>query len=303
MTIIKPKKLKKGDTVGILAVSGAIREYDNILKAKTFFENEGYNVIVSDTCRNSHSYMAGINDDDCVNALHDFFENDEINAIVCGRGGYGTLRLIDKIDWNIIRNNPKIFAGYSDITVLLNLIYKKTGLITFHSPMCNGDFASSVNEYTKKSFFDTLSGKKRSITAQNSLTYFKGSAEGILFGGNLTVLASLCGLDFIPENNLILFIEDLNEPVYKTDRALTQLFNIKPFKDRVKGIAVGKFKNVEDYNKLNSLLKEFSEKLSVPMCDGFNITHERTKDTVPVGINAVFNSDSGEISYLEDYVI
>lgn len=302
MTIIKPQKLKIGDTIGILAVSGQIKEYENILNAKKFFEKEGFNVVISETCKTSHRYMAGRNDDECVKTFHDFFENKDINAIVCARGGYGTIRLLDKINWNTVKNNPKIFAGYSDITALLCMIYKNTGLITFHSPMCNGDFASEVDEYTKNSFFNTLSGNTKKIRAINSKNFYEGSAEGYLFGGNLTVLASLCGLDFIPDKNLILFLEDLNEPVYKTDRALTQLFNIKEIKERVKGISIGEFKDVNDTQMLNTVINEFAQKIKIPVCDGFRITHNKTKDTIPLGANAIFNSSLGEISLTESYV-
>ena len=98
MNIIKPKKLKIGDTIGILAVSGKIKEYQRIENAKKFFENEGYNVIVSETCKTSHRYMAGSSDEECIRNLEEFFSNKKINAILCARGGYGTLRLINKIN-------------------------------------------------------------------------------------------------------------------------------------------------------------------------------------------------------------
>lgn len=302
MTIIKPKKLKIGDTIGILAVSGKIKEYENILNAKKFFENEGFKVVISETCKTSHRYMAGKNDEECVKAFQEFFENKDINAIVCARGGYGTIRLLDKIDWNIVKNNPKIFAGYSDITALLCMIYKKTGLITFHSPMCNGDFASNVDEYTKNSFFNTLSGNTKSIQAVGSKIFYEGITDGHLFGGNLTVLASLCGLDFIPRENLILFLEDLNEPVYKIDRTLTQLFNIIEFKENVKGIAIGEFKDISDTSMLDMIIKEIAQKLKIPVCDGFKITHNKTKDTIPVGASAIFDSNLGKISISDGYV-
>ena len=163
MKIIKPKKLKKGDTIGILAVSGKINDYEKIEQAKAFFEKEGYNVVVSDTCKTSHRYLAGITDDDCVDVLHSYFQDEKIDMILCARGGYGTIRLLDKIDFNIIKNNPKIFAGYSDITALLNLIYKKTGMITFHSPMPYGDFSCDISCYTKDSFINILNKAKETL--------------------------------------------------------------------------------------------------------------------------------------------
>ena len=302
MKTIKPKKLQKGDTIGILAVSGRIKEYEKIENAANYLKKQGYKVIISDTCKTSHRYMAGKCDADCINAFHEFFKNKEIDAILCARGGYGTLRLLDKIDWNLIKHNPKIFAGYSDITTLLNTIYKKTGLITFHSAMANGDFGGSIEEYTAKSFFDTLNGKTKKYKTENGECLKKGKAKGILWGGNLSTLAALCGTNFVPDEDLILFLEDLNEPVYKIDKMLTQLFNVPKIAKSVKGIAFGEFQDVEDLLMLREVQTELAKKHNIPACTGFKFTHNKIKDTIPVGIQAELNADKGTISILEDYV-
>ncbi len=301
MKIIKPNKLKKGNTIGILAISGRIKDFENIEKAKSFFEEEGYKVVISETCKSSHRYMAGLNDDECINELHKFFSDKNIDVILCARGGYGTLRLIDKIDWELIKNNPKIFAGYSDITTLLNLIYKKTGLITFHSAMPNGDFSKEIDDYTKAAFFNTLEGKTICYHAYNSSIFKEGEAVGKLWGGNLSTLCALCGTNFIPNEDLILFLEDLNEPVYKIDRMLTQLFNIDKLRKNVKGIAIGEFKDIEDKNQLDEVILELANKLNIPICDGFKITHNKIKDTLPIGIKVYFNANAGIIKILEEY--
>ena len=301
MKIIKPNKLKKGNTIGILAISGRIKNFENIEKAKSFFEEEGYKVVISETCKSSHRYMAGLNDDECINELHKFFSDKNIDVILCARGGYGTLRLIDKIDWELIKNNPKIFAGYSDITTLLNLIYKKTGLITFHSAMPNGDFSKEIDDYTKAAFFNTLEGKTICYHAYNSSIFKEGEAVGKLWGGNLSTLCALCGTNFIPNEDLILFLEDLNEPVYKIDKMLTQLFNIDKLRKNVRGIAIGEFKDIEDKNQLDEVILELANKLNIPICDGFKITHNKIKDTLPIGIKVYFNANAGIIKILEDY--
>ncbi len=303
MKTIKPKKLNKGDTIGILAVSGRIKEFERINRAKCFFENQGYRTVISNTCKTSHRYMAGIDDDDCIKNLHGFFKNKEINAIVCARGGYGVLRLINKINWDIIKDNPKIFAGYSDITILLNMIYKKTGLITFHSAMANGDFGDVIEEYTKNGFFYALEGRTINLNAQNSKVFYKGAAQGRLWGGNLSSLVSLCGTNFIPDEDLILFLEDLNEPVYKIDKMLTQLFNMEKIKKHVKGIALGEFKDIEDKNRLDEVISEFAYFLKIPVCDGFKITHGKIKDTFPYAVKVTFYSEKGLIVFDENYVI
>lgn len=302
MKTLKPKKLKKGDTIGILAVSGRIKEFERIKNASNYFKNMGFNVVISDTCLTSHGYMAGKSDEDLTNTFHKFFLDENISAIICARGGYGTLRLVNNIDWQIVQNNPKIFAGYSDITTLLNLIYKKTGLITFHSAMANGDFGDIIEDYTKNSFFNTLKGLTKEYKAPDYKTLNSGTSEGKLWGGNLATLASLCGMDFVPNQDLILFLEDLNEPIYKIDRYLTQLFNIEKIAKNVKGIAFGEFKDIEDKEALENFEKETAEKYNIPACCGFLITHNKIKDTIPIGVNAILNADEGLISLKDTYV-
>ncbi len=301
MQIIKPKKLKKGDTIGILGISGAIKEYEKIENAKKFFENQGYKVKISNTCKSSHRYMAGNCDDECIEALHDYFSDTNINAILCARGGYGTLRLLKKIDWEIIKKNPKIFAGFSDITTLLNMILKKTGLITFHSAMAKGDFCGEIQQYTQDSFFKALEGNLTQIKAEKTEIIKSGSAQGILWGGNLATLTSLCGLDFVPEEDLILIAEDLNEPVYKIDRMFTQLFNTEAVRKRVKGIAVGEFQDIDNEESLNQVLKEIATEYKIPVCKGFKITHGKIKDTIPIGVKTELNSEKGLITLKEKY--
>lgn len=302
MKIIKPKKLQKGNTIEILGVSGRIKEYERIQRAKSYLEQAGYNVIISESCQTSHRYMAGLNTEDCLKEFHNAFLSDKVDAILCARGGFGTIKFINDINWKIIKNNPKIFAGYSDITTLLNLIYTNTGLVTFHSPMANGDFGEEIDEYTKNAFFCALEGRVKCFKANDSTVFNIGKAQGKLFGGNLSTLVSLCGTDFIPNGDLILFIEDLNEPIYKIDKMLTQLFNAEKIKKNVRGIAIGEFLNIEDKKTLNEVIQEFALNLNIPICDGFRITHSKIKDTVPVGVNAEFDADNGSITLLEDYV-
>lgn len=156
MNLIKPEKLNKGDTIGIIALSGAIESKENILNAKKYFEGKGFKVVLSDNIFDKNRYLAG-SDEKKVEELHKFFKNPEIKMILCARGGYGAIRLLDKIDWEIIKNNPKIFAGYSDVSALQAMILKKTGLITFYSPMASSDFGcEEVSKFVEKSFFDTL---------------------------------------------------------------------------------------------------------------------------------------------------
>ena len=300
MNIIKPKKLKKGDTIGLLSVSGELSQAEKLYNAEKYLNSLGYKTYISETSYKNYRYYAGT-DEERVNALHDFFLRDDINAIVCTRGGYGALRLIDKIDYNLIKKHPKLFCGYSDISVFLLLFYKKTGLITIHGAMTDGDFGNNdISPYTAKYFTEALTGfSNKEIKAENGQTFFYFYAKGILWGGNLTTIGSMIGIDFIPNRNFIFFFEDVNEPAYKIDRILTQLFNVKKFRNNVKGIAVGEFAEVDNINFVNEVVKEYAEKYRIPCCDGFKITHERDKVAVPVGVKCTFSANERVIKIKE----
>ncbi len=255
MNLIKPKNLNKGDTIAIIAPSGEVN-IEKIKSAVQYFENKGYKVKLGANSSKCRNYLAG-SDNERAEDLNNAFADKDVNAIVCARGGYGAIRLIDKIDFDIIKNNPKIFCGYSDITALSAMILKKTGLITYSGPMAQSDFSDNdINSFTEEKFFETLSSDLLEIEPENLKIYHTGEAEGILFGGNLATIASLCGLDFIPDEKFIFFAEDICEPVYKIDRYFTQLLNIEKFKNNLTGIVLGDF--LETDNKI--WLEEFFQK-------------------------------------------
>lgn len=307
MNIIKPDKLKKGDTIGIVSLSGPVKTKKSVLNAKKYFENKGYKVILSDYVFAHDKYLAG-NDEDKISELHKFFSDKNINAILCARGGYGAIRIINKIDYDLIKKNPKIFAGFSDITAFEAMIYKKTGLVTFYAPMASGDFGcEKISKITEKSFFKTL-------TAENELEflpdlrkakiYSKGEAKGIFWGGNLATIQSLCGLDFIPDEKFIFFAEDLGEPVYKVDKMFRQLLNIEKFKENLGGIILGDFLDVEDKYKyqLDELFVNIGKETKVPILSGFRITHAHDKITVPYGAMTSFSTNDKKLKF-ESFLI
>lgn len=309
MNLIKPKKLNKGDTIGIIAPSGAIRNKENILRAKKYFEDKGYKVILSDNIFDKKRYLAG-EDGKKVEELHKFFKNPEIKMILCARGGYGAIRILDKIDYDIIKNNPKIFAGYSDVSAIQSMILTKTRLITFYSPVANSDFGGlEISKITEKSFFNTLTNTKDleiKPDSKKSKVYCGGEAKGILWGGNLATIVSMCGLDFIPNEKFIFFAEDLDEDVYKIDKMMTQLFNIDKFRKNLQGIILGDFLDITSKKYFDELFFEIGGgcwgKCKKPIISGFKITHAKDKITLPYGAYAEFSTDKKVInieSYLE----
>ena len=291
MNLIKPEKLKKGDTIAIIAPSGEV-DMEKIKKTVCFFEKSGFKVRLGkniDKCRN---YLAG-SDEERLEDLHNAFADKEIKAIICARGGYGAIRLINKIDYELIKNNPKIFCGYSDITALSAMILKKTGLITFSGPMAQGDFGQAKSDdFTINSFFETLTEGKCTLSANNGTS---ANVSGILFGGNLATIVSLCGPPLIPDEKFIFFVEDIGEPVYKIDRYFTQLLNIEKFRNNIAGVALGEFLNIDNQD----FLDDFFNNLGLPVAGIFPISHGKTKATVPYGAVARIENETIKI---EDFM-
>ncbi len=268
MEIIKPRLLKEGDTIGILAPSGAMEDDTNLKRAIEFFEHRGYKVKLSDNLYSKNRYLAGT-DEERLDALHKMFADTSVNVIICLRGGYGAIRLINKINYGLIRQNPKIFCGYSDITALNAMFLKRAGLATFSGPMILSDFGQeNLCEYTINKFFETaMTGR---------FEY-----EGVFWGGNLSTLVSLCGQDFIPDFEFTLFLEDLNEPPYKIDKMVTQLFNIDKIRENTKAIAIGDFLGADDIDYI-------FEDLNFPLIKNFPASHSDKKATIPYGFTSTF---------------
>ena len=277
--------IKQGDTIGIISLAGAC-EKQLVEKAVQNLEALGFNVKLSKNIYDQDRYLAG-SDGGKLNELYKLFQDPEIKLILNARGGYGSIRLVNKINYDIIKANPKPFCGFSDITALLLMFYKKCGLITYHGPMACSDFGG-VNEFTPpqlspsraetlKIFFKAINNEPLEFTGTK--IYKAGPAEGIIWGGNLATVVSLCGQDFIPNEDFIFFAEDLNEPVYKIDKMFTQLFNIEKFNKHCKAIILGDFLNVDNEVWLEELFKTFTP----PTVGGFKITHAEDKITLPVG--------------------
>ncbi len=269
--------------IGIIAPSGVV-DKEKLNSAVKNLETLGYKIKLSKNIFERNCYLAG-SDEEKLEALHKFFSDSEIDIIMAARGGYGAIRLIDKIDYDLIKKNPKPLVGFSDVTALLLMIYKKTGMVTYHGPMVCSDFedldefgqSNILQNFSHTSFVNAIRGEK--LEFQGNKVYNNGTAEGIIWGGNLATVVSLCGLNFIPDEDFIFFTEDLNEPVYKIDRMFTQLFNVDKFKSNCKGIVLGDFINVDNEEWLEKLFCEFK----LPTAAGFKITHAKDKITIPIG--------------------
>lgn len=303
---IKPKALKAGDTVAITSPAGAVWDENQIDTFTNILKNLGFNVILgARTLKEKHGYFAGT-DEVRANELNDLFADKKIKGIFCMKGGWGCARILDKLNYKMIKENPKVFIGFSDITALLIAITKQTGLITYHGPVGN----SGWNDFTKNAFINvTQQTKPYTFQANPSgeediITINEGNATGELVGGNLTVLTSIIGSGYLPDwKGKILFLEEAKEEPYSIDRMLTQL-KLCGVLDSVSGIVFGKCAKClpEEPLKsftLNEVLLQHFKPLKIPVFFGAMIGHIENKLTVPIGINASINANKGTISLLE----
>ena len=305
--MIYPRKLNKGDTIGIISPSSPYRalckeslnyELDNIKKT---IENFGFKVKMGRTCYLSYKgYLAGT-DEDRVKDIEIMFEDKTIDAILCLKGGYGTPRILDKINYDIIKNNPKIFIGYSDITALHIAFNQNCNLVTFHGIMAAT--VSNWDEFTYNSFMDILDMKEnlelKNPEDEELYTLVKGSANGIIIGGNLSLIASTIGTSYeINVKDKILFIEEIGESIYKIDRMLTQLELAGKFND-CKGIIFGDFEDCnkereEDYDLYDLLLNKI-KKYNKPCIYNLQSGHCKPMISMPLGVNCELDATNKKI--------
>ena len=292
-----PNKLKKGATFGIVALSSPAKD-ELIIQGKNNLEKLGYKVILGKSCTSSYAnYLPG---DDSLRAsdLNKMFKDDSIDAIMCLKGGYGTPRIVDKIDYELIKRNKKIFIGFSDVTLLLNTIYDKCDLITYHGPMLAIDFKDNYSVESINSFIDIVINQSRNLVINknniyNIKTINKGIAQGILVGGNLSLIDVMIGTPYqIDFNNKILLIEEVGEAVYQVDRLLQKL-RLSGILSVLKGVIIGGItykKAVKKEYGYYELFKEFLEPLEIPVLYGLPIGHVTPRLTVPIGAEVEINT-------------
>jgi muramoyltetrapeptide carboxypeptidase len=309
-----PKKLRQGDTVALISPAGAIYETEAVQIAVESLEALGLKVKLGKHLLDKVGYLAGT-DANRAKDLQEAFEDTTVDGIIAMRGGYGCGRILDLLDYKTIAKNPKIFAGFSDVTALLLALYTKTGLVTFHSPMGtsvwndftvshfkNVLFEDNSNENVTKNILQnpTQKGDNLTQTTDRITTITVGTAEGIFLGGNLTVLASLIGTPYLPNfDNSILFLEEVNEEIYRIDRLFCQL-KLSGILSNLRGVVLGKFTNCGHGNRFSSLTLEdifthYIAPLNIPAFSGTMIGHINNKFTVPVGKIVQIDAEKGTI--------
>jgi muramoyltetrapeptide carboxypeptidase len=316
---IKPAALKKGDRIGIIAPASNIDEPEDVNIARDMMEWLGFKPVIGKNVLKQYGYLAG-KDEERADDLNEMFKRDDIDGIFCIRGGYGTLRMLPYIDYEIIKKNPKVLIGYSDITSLLLAIYKKTGLITFHGPVALSTFNDYTMEYLNKAIFTPkpigevkMPRKSNPVETENRVIKIgKGKASGELVGGNLTVFNSMIGTPYdIDTKGKILFLEDIGEEPYRIDRMLTQLCLTGKLKE-AGGVIIGKLTDVKpsEYKpafinnlSIEEILRTRFEPLNIPVMYGYMIGHIKDKVTVPIGAMATINVENSVFSIDESAVV
>ena len=312
MHYIKPRKLNNGDLIGVISPASSPDDLTLIDSGVKYIEGLGYRTMIGKNVGKYRGYLAGT-DEERVEDIHQMFSDINIKAIFCLRGGYGAFRLLDKIDYRLIRNNPKIFVGFSEITALQIAILHKANLITFAGPMVVSNFTKDISNYTEENFWRIITSTKKSANVkipefEKLPSLNPGNVSGRIVGGNLAVFVSLLGTKYLPDmKDKILFIEEINEPPYKIDRMLNQLRLNKVFQ-KVSGIILGSFIdcNESDEKKktlnLEDIWSDYFSSINIPVIHSFPHGHIKDFLTVPIGINIKLNATKGFVEFTESGV-
>ena len=314
--IIKAKRLRTGDTVAVIAPSSGVSA-ETFERALANVASLGLKAKVGKFARGSSDFLSGT-DKERLFDLHTAFEDVEANGVWCVRGGSGAPRLLPEINYSLIRKNPKVFIGFSDITALHLAISQQTGLVTFHGPVAS----SELSEYTKTNFVNTVmmpTGNYKIKPSEYNLAQasalFKptvitpGSCRGRLIGGNLSLLAALAGTPYALKDlkGAILFAEDINEPPYKVDRLFTQLRQSCDMRS-LAGVALGVFSSAQaatdaETASTQRVLGDRLGDLGIPVISGLSFGHIRDNCTLPVGVEAELDTATATITLMESAVV
>jgi muramoyltetrapeptide carboxypeptidase len=315
--LVRPPRLVPGSRIALVAPAGPILEKDDVTRAEDLCRALDYEPLVGKNAYRKHGYLAGT-DDERLADLNAALNDPGINAIWCIRGGYGSIRILDRVDYEAMARRPKALIGYSDITTLLNAVLRCTGVVTFHGPVAR----AAMPGFSRRHFMRVLGSNEPPgilervpppedvLIPQESriVTLGSGIAEGPLIGGNLTLMQCLVGTSYLPDfAGAILFLEDIGEHLYRVDRMLAHLRTVGVLQ-RLAGAIIGRFTELERAGPdgalgLDEVLATYFEPLRIPVAYGFPIGHIEAQWTLPLGIRARLNADAGEVELLEPAVL
>lgn len=298
---IRPNRLQKGDTVGLVALSSPLNmnKLPNIL---SFLDELGLRYKLGKTVGLTGKYLAGT-DKERLDDLHQMIEDDEVKGIFCLRGGYGAARIADKIDYKLFEEHPKVFWGFSDVTYFHNAFQQYSNLVTFHGPMFTGGNDKGLDDLSKKMFYQLF--QPFEIHYDESIspltTIFPGASRGELIGGNMHRLVSTMGTKFeIDTKDKIILFEDIGESLQRIDGMLNQLRLARKL-EQAKGFVIGSFTNLdegENEEEVWEIFKEYLKPYGVPVVAGFKIGHCEPNIAIPLGVEVILDANEKVLKIL-----
>ena len=294
--IPSPDVIAPYQKVSVIAPSGALREKERFDQGCKIWRDRGYELIIPDDLSQPWGYLAGTDEQRCQQLIEAWNDPESV-AIACARGGYGSMRLLEKLDWKKLSDRPKWLIGFSDITALLWGFAKYKNIGGLHAPVINT--LASEPERSQQQLFDWLEGKVNQITLSGE-GWGNGKATGILLPANLTLATHIIGTSICPDlENVILAIEDVSEPPYKVDRMLTH-WRWSGHLQKLKGIAIGRFSQSEVSTPSFTMSEVWRDRLSdlgIPIVINLPFGHDGENAPLPVGCNAEIDAVKGVLSY------
>ena len=289
-----PARLKPGHRIGIVAPAGPF-DYETFDRGTSILEKMGFEVFVPPELLEAKGYLAGT-DQRRAQFVNRLFADKSIDAIICARGGYGSIRILPLLDYETIADNPKVFIGFSDITVLLNVLTSRCGLATFHGPVVTSLVDSTAE--TRHALLQAVSSDaKLEVKVPAGTAVKAGSGAGAVCGGNLTTLCHLVGTPYAPSfTNKILFLEDRAEAPYRIDRMLVHMKLAGCF-ESLAGIVLGSFEDCGSMESILNIVSEIFAPYPIPILAGFDAGHGKNNITIPFGVEATLDADRHILSY------
>jgi len=305
MDIIRPPRLRDGEVIALVSPASPVAVESELEAAVRYLESCGYRVKLGEYAKSEHGFLAGT-DRMRAKDLEDQFRDPDVRAIIAVRGGYGTPRLLGRLDYGLIRRNPKILVGYSDLTALQLAVFRQTGLVTFSGPTAI-ELGRGLDAYTEENFWRSLTDTQAlgdvPMPEGHTLGVRRGGkARGHLMGGNLSLLVSNMGTPYAaPCEKAILFLEEVSEPLHRVDRMLMQLGHSGCLK-ALSGLVLGQFTHCRPalpkrpHLTLPQILDETLESLACPVLEGLPVGHVARKTTLPIGVTAELDADAARLA-------
>jgi muramoyltetrapeptide carboxypeptidase len=314
--LVRPPKIGPGSRIALLAPAGPLLERDDLTRAEALCRALGYQPVMGRNAHRSHGYLAGT-DDERLADLNHALQDPTIHAVWCIRGGYGVVRILERLDYGALAKTPKALIGFSDITALLNAATRIAGVVSFHGPVARASMPAFSRRHFERVLTDAAAPGRLGriplpadvlVPQENRIVPLRGgTAEGHLAGGNLTLLQCLIGTPYFPElDGAILFLEDAGEDLYRVDRMLAHFRMIGAFR-RLAGVVVGRFTELRRGGAdgalgFDQVLETYFAPLGIPVAYGFPIGHLEEQWTLPLGVRARLDADACELELLEPAV-